>query len=568
MDKVRLIVLTNEQIEQLNKQKSLEKEIENQGIVIGWKSADIKIPLNDLKNQIIVKYKTTKVMRVKKGNILLCKLDGCYNPSISYDIYLCKSHSENKILKQKYCTSKTICISRASFGYTDDMPLCCKQHSSKDMRSVTGKRCNFPNCETRSVYGIPGKKPEFCAKHKTKDMIEIKSKKCMHPQCNVLADYGHFGETDPRYCRSHQLKCSFEGCEKIPTYGIKNESLRYCKSHKLPEMKNINNQKCCFEGCETVPSFGHIGEKAMFCKKHMDSSMVNVYLKRCSFKGCNVIPTFGVLGGEAICCKEHKLEDMKDVTHKLCSFNGCLLRSSYGHLFSKIHNHCVEHSTLNEYNKSKRFPRCSNLGCSNPAIYINPEDKSLRPIRCIDHKKEPDIELIRKACLLCLLNVYIPDNKDVCAECGNYRYKITMSKEYTIKMFLKSHDIKFIHNKAVHLDGSLCRPDFLIDAAFGKIILECDEFQHKWYESYNEQNRMKLIYEDIRLLSREVEVLFIRYNPDNYKGVQYDENAKLEYLHFLLKHFMMLEKLNIKLGVIYLFYDEFNGNPLLEKIEI
>ena len=173
--------------------------------------------------------------------------------------------------------------------------------------------------------------------------------------------------------------------------------------------------------------------------------------------------------------------------------------------------------------------------------------------------------MIEKKCNKCTIKVFIPDDKDVCSECGKYRYKIINHKENEITTFLKSHSIEFIHNKPVYLGESSKRPDFLIDSKFGKIVLECDEFQHKGYE--NEENRMIIIYEDIQL-SKDSEVLFIRYNPDYYKGLQYDIINKLKYLYFLLDHFMKLDTLNIRLGVLYLFYDGFDGNTLLKNIVI
>ena len=206
------------------------------------------------------------------------------------------------------------------------------------------------------------------------------------------------------------------------------------------------------------------------------------------------------------------------------------------------------------------------MTCSNPATFINDEDKSLQPIRCMNHKHENDIEILEKICSSCCLKVYIPENRKICAECGQYRYKVIIRKEYDIKMFLRSQNIQFIHNKIVHQDGSFKRPDFLINCKFGKIIVECDEFQHKKETKYKEEKRMIIIYNDIQLLSKGDEVLFIRYNPDNYKGIQFATNDRLEYLLIILQHFIALDKLNIKLGVIYLFYDEFDGNPKIKEI--
>ncbi len=257
---------------------------------------------------------------------------------------------------------------------------------------------------------------------------------------------------------------------------------------------------------------------------------------------------------------------MIDLKSKRCIFDNCDIQASYGYLFSKTRIHCAEHSTLNEYSKSKRFPICFDLSCSNPATFINDEDKSLQPIRCMNHKQENDIEIIEKICSSCSIKVYIPENKKICAECGQYRYKIIAHKEYAIKMFLKFNGVKFIHDKIVHLNGSFKRPDFLINSVFGKIIIECDEFQHRDPRYNNEEKRMITIYNDIQLLSKGDEVLFIRYNPDNYKGIQFTTNDRLDYLLIILQHFITLDKLNIKLGVVYLFYDEFDGNPKIQEI--
>ena len=542
MNKVRLIILTDEEVEQFNIQKFSDKEIEDQGILIGWKAANVKCQTKNLKNQIIIKYKNTKVMKFEAGNVLLCKIDGCYNPSLDY-INLCISHSEGKKLKPKYCKSPTICIKYAYYGSIDNEPLFCKIHSDNNMVNVKAfktKKCKHPGCKVQPSFGFLGEKSQFCNEHKEKDMIDVINKKCVHEECKTRARYEYFGQITPKYCLEHKekdmtditrTKCSHKGCKTIPSFGSENDTKKYCETHKSADMKDIVNRKCSFSDCEIRPFFGVKGGKAERCKEHMDKSMVDVVSKRCIFVGCDV-------------------------------------QSSFGYLFSKTHNHCLDHSTSNEYGESKRFPICSDLNCFNPAIFINDEGKSLQPIRCMNHKQEDDIEIIEKICSSCSIKVYIPEDKKICAECGQYRYKIIVDKEYEIKMFLRCQNIQFTHNKIVHLNGSSKRPDFLIDSIFGKIILECDEFQHKDIRYNKEEKRMITIYNDIQLLSKQSEVLFIRYNPDIYKGIQFTTNDRLEYLLIILHHFITLDKLNIKLGVVYLFYDGFDGNPKVQELVI
>jgi hypothetical protein len=502
MKKIHLIILTDEEVEQLNKQKLLDREIEERGILIGWKAAGVLSPLRNLKNQIVIKYKNTKVMKFEKGNVLLCKINGCYKPSITCDLYLCDSHIKGKDSSYTFCRSEIICTTQACYGYYFGKPLHCQIHSSSDMINVKYKRCKFPGCTTNARFGVLG--------------------------------------------------------------GIRES----CLEHKSFKMKDLTTKKCLIPGCEIRPSFAVKGEKAERCKEHMDTLMINVMAKRCIVDDCDIVPTYGYIKGNPMYCKKHNPGDAYDVNHKKCLFTDCNTRASHGCLFSKMHNHCYIHSTLNEYGESKRFPICNDLTCFNPAIFIDYQDNTLQPIRCINHKLEKDIEMIEKVCSSCFLKIYIPNNKKICAVCGNYRYKIISSKEHNIKIFLQSQNIKFIHDKIVHSDGSAYRPDFLINSLFGKIILECDEFQHRDYHYIKEQNRMKTIYKDIQILSKEDEVLFIRYNPDDYKGLQYDINGRLEYLQILLEHFINLGKLNIKLGVIYLFYDGFDGNSKVEEIVI
>lgn len=575
---LKLNVLTSEQVIQLNEQKRIDKEIEEYGIVLGWKPVGIIRKNLKIKEQTIVRYKNTKVMKFEKGYVLLCQIYGCYNPSHWYDVNICNQHSKKETLTQRFCTSKTICTSQANFGYEENKPLFCKPHSSSFMIDVRNKKCKYPNCRKQPQFGILGGKTEFCFKHKTEQMTDISHKKCIHPECDIRARYEYFGETVPKYCSNHKLefmvdiertKCGHKGCLIGPTFGFKNETVRYCKSHKLEGMKDLKNKKCSQPGCEVLPTYNYEGLKAKYCKIHKNQFMIDVINKRCIFENCNIQPAFGYPGDESLYCNEHKLDKMINIKSKRCIVLGCNTLPTYGYLYSSNKIHCIEHSTSNEYSKHKRYPKCSILKCSNIAKFIDEDDLLLQPTKCEEHKLSTTIKMVEKICSLCNLNIYMPDNKNICAVCGNYRVKIVRHhKEHDLKRFLSEHNILFVHDKHTHSNGSAHRPDFLIDSGFGKIILECDEFQHKNKYYTKEYDRMKTIYNDVQLIKINSEVLFIRYNPDNYEGLQCELNAKLEYLHFLLLHFIKLEKLNTKLGVIYLFYDGYDGNPQVEPIVI
>ena len=591
------------------RQLRLEKEIEEQGIIYGWKSVGLtqKTAMSKLKQLIIVRYKTAKVAKFILGNVLLCEKDGCFT-YVEMNQSLCKFHIKNEI-KYFYCMSEEICTTRATYGYEEKKPLTCKKHIRKEAFDVTGKKCEEPGCKKQATFGSEGRATS-CLEHKDDKMYDTKHHRCVHPECDLRASFGEIGGI-PSYCSEHNdskyknivyKKCKDPGCETGASFGHKGCKVECCFIHKENGMSNLYSKKCIINGCETCAVFGEINGKPTHCDKHQEKNMINLRSKRCIIDGCDTVPIFGVINGKNTHCLEHKDELMVDNRNKKCEFEncevragygfsgmkssrckehildnmiefnnikklcitaGCQIRSSYGYLYSDKNNHCYDHSNLNEYNEPKRHPKCSKLMCSHDAKYIDVNDQFMQPINCLDHKQLTDIELIEKTCKKCSIIIYIPENKDLCAACGDYRYKIFRIKEEEIKQFLLVNNFEFIHNKPVNNRCSSFRPDFLIDCKFGKIIIECDEFQHSSYDKNDEERRMITIYKDIQFIKPSSEVIFIRYNPDNTKDLKFDVATKLTSLYNTLLYLMNLNQLNIPLGVIYLYYTGFNSEAEL-----
>ena len=76
------------------------------------------------------------------------------------------------------------------------------------------------------------------------------------------------------------------------------------------------------------------------------------------------------------------------------------------------------------------------------------------------------------------------------------------------------------------------------------------------------------IYQDIQLIKPNSQVLFIRFNPDAYKGVQHNIRERHKYLHTIVTQCINLPTIGVPLGQIKLFYDGFNGEPKIEPIEL
>ena len=601
ISRMRLAILKGEKNLQ---QLKLEKEIEEQGIVYGWKSVGqtSTTALSQIKQLNIVRYKFSKVARFVTGNVLLCEKDGCF-VAVEMNQLLCKFHISGKI-KYFYCMSEEICTTRATYGYEEKKPLTCKKHIKEKAFDVTSKKCNAPGCRKQATFGSEGKAIS-CLEHKDNKMYDTKHYKCIYPECDLRASFGEIGGI-PSYCAEHNelkyknityKKCKEPGCEVGARFGNKGGKVEWCFTHKKDDMSNLYDKKCIIDGCETCATFGEINGKPTRCGKHQEANMKCLRSKKCIFDGCDTRPIFGEINGKATHCFEHKDDSMVDNKNKMCEFEnceiragygypenktsrckehildgmielnnikkhciteGCEIRSSHGYLYSDKSNHCSEHSTLNEYNSTKRHPKCSEILCLQEAKYIDINDELMIPIHCENHKQLTDIGLIEKECKQCSISVHIPDNKDLCAQCGDYRIKIFRVKEEEIKQFLLINNFIFINNKPVHTKGSLFRPDFLIDCKFGKIIVECDEFQHSGYDKTKEEERMITVYKDIQLIKQDSEVIFIRYNPDDTKDLKFDPFIKLTCLYNTLLYFMDMEKLNMQLSVVYLYYTGFN----------
>jgi len=75
-------------------------------------------------------------------------------------------------------------------------------------------------------------------------------------------------------------------------------------------------------------------------------------------------------------------------------------------------------------------------------------------------------------------------------------------------------EIKIVHNQKINNGCSSKRPDWYIDLFTHVIIIECDENSHSHYDPICENRRMMEISADFGHRP----CIFIRFNPDKYKG--------------------------------------------------
>lgn len=539
-----------------------------------------------------------KIAITLRGNVLLCSRYGCVAPT-NKDRMICAGHTRG-LEFYAHCRSKNVvCLKKPHFGYVPGQGLYCAPHKLHDMFNVIDPTCDHfekgTKCKTRPNYGSPGDNRRFCGSHKTKDMVDVTHHICdgfddNNEKCKMRSHYGIIGQSE-RFCIEHikpgmnnftHHTCEYiydnnEKCQVIASFGLIGGIRSHCATHKDNNMV-ILLPVCKFEGCWIQPYYGLPGTKAEYCSTHKIDGMIDVRSKRCNYDGsikCDKLTSWGYPGESRERCSQHSSQGMIDLNDNKCMDSSCMIKASYGYLYSDEHIHCKNHSTNNEYGSPNRFPICLTNYCQDIAYFVDENDATLCPTRCLKCKLNTDIELVEKTCQKCGKTLFIPNNQIICMVCGEYRVNLSLSrKEYVVKEYLQLNSIEFIHNRVVSRYGSRYRPDFLIKTNNNnfKIILEVDEYQHKHkkYTKSDEENRMVTIYKDIQIMFHGARVLFIRYNPDNYKGNSYDSDSdsRLQVLNDVMSHYIKQDTFEYKLGVIYLYYDGYGQISILNEIEI
>ena len=295
-------------------------------------------------------------------------------------------------------------------------------------------------------------------------------------------------------------------------------------------MIDIKSRKCIT--CKIKqPAFNKIGEtKALYCKDCAEPNMIDIKSRKC------------------ITCKK--------------------TRASYG-IPGLYPTMCAKHRTENMISKPHAI--CKNKNCKSPAIY-----GIKNPIHCEIHKKTNEINLTETFCKNCgLLDVCI-DNLciNICSNSEKITYEMKRRKKIKELRILKILESKYgkPHEYNIRV-SSQCggknseEKEFGYDFNTHKLYIEVDENQHKSYCEVGEINRMKNIF----MNDGGIPIIFIRYNPDNYKingkKQKIPQQKREDELIKWIKYYKYIN--NIKgyyLSVQYLYYTD-KDNAKLHKID-
>ena len=211
-------------------------------------------------------------------------------------------------------------------------------------------------------------------------------------------------------------------------------------------------------------------------------------------------------------------------------------------------------------------PICQDDECSQPALFMSKGKRQDElPTHCELHESDDYISFVMKQCSKCNLEYFI--TSDICNVCHGFevKKKYLKHKELELKSFLEGKNIEFIHDKVYERECTKRRPDFIIQDKFKVIIIEVDENQHKSYNQDCEIPRMANIFQsyDGR------KVVFIRYNPDNYrvdgKLIRYNKKIRQGLLLNALLTLENIDEFKHSLSYIELFYDEFVRTDYFDK---
>jgi hypothetical protein len=336
-----------------------------------------------------------------------------------------------------------------------------------------GSRCKHEGCQKQPSYGLEGERPQLCLDHKVDGMVNTKGQKCKQAGCKRQPSFG-IKEGKMTHCSEHKEEgmvslhkekhCLHEGCTTRPSYALKGQTSKYCAEHKLEGMVDVNHNTCQEEGCDTRACFGIEGTTDFFCKTHKTEEMIDLFNMKCEHDDCDTQPTFGFQGESSRFCVSHKLDGMADF--------------------------------------QSRRPKCP-----------GPPEHKVCPY---DHI----VNLSRKKydgyCTRCFLYAFPDDERAATI------YKHTAEDAMVTFLFQRFKDVGFVHDKKLCTRGCNCthlrRIDMWAMVVATMLAVECDEYQHKYYDKADEEAR----YNDLGSI-HSGNWVYIRFNPHPYK----DASGKL-----------------------------------------
>ena len=430
-------------------------------------------------------------------------------------------------------------------------------------------KCEGEDCETIPSFNVEGTtKGRFCKKHASPGMVNIRSKKCQAEEgCRKQPSFAEPGATAGKYCASHKKAgmtnvadktCAAPGCNiNKPSFNEEGKTQGlFCKLHALDTMVNVVGKLCVEPDCVIRATFNVPGEPGLYCRLHAKKGMVLPQSNQCSDKGCTGTWVFGFKRGDKLhYCGAHRLAGMVDIRNRMCVEVSCSTHAHYG-LLGQHTTHCMLHRQAGQITHPRRI--CEEEDCKQGAQFgIHAGE------RCEKHKQDTDRDLVLKRCVACNSAAQWDVKSDLCDDCAKRSTNIRLRRQRQVKAWLdKQGDLpKYdFYDKAMLLPDKCGRerPDFAWRCAAYTYFLEIDEYKHEDRSCECEIVRMVNVTQ-----GEGMPCVWIRYNPDDYKGhtSTIRDKHRLEHLVKIIKACLALPPIDSPtnmLRVTHLFFDEFD----------
>lgn len=453
----------------------------------------------------------------------------------------------------------------APFGESSKYCKPCADELGIEVKNSTVRYCK---CGKFATFGVKGTKLRLtCADHAEPEYVCLSAKMCEICK-DKIATFAEIGQTKIKYCagcaRENEIAvyakkrdfCNFVGCTSTKHYGSLGKPAEFCEKHKEKNMvRTYGLCKHLYDDgsrCTTIAKFNLPEETGgIYCSVHAKENMINMYTKACQDGECNLIPVFNYSGeSKGIYCFKHKMPEMVDVNAIKCL--KCGAHAHYGKpgYPATSCGTCKEPGMLINPNA-----RCKIIGCNQRAYW----GKKFIMSYCEEHKAEDDQNYAERPCSSCGLD-YVLNEIGLCELCDPQSFKkYALAKQKSLVDYLLSNGFEptSVDKSIYHSECGKERPDIVFEYHDRVLIVECDEFQHKGRNCVCEQTRMVNISQAYGGLP----VIFIRFNPDNYRshGVNFGMAKRYELLGKMIDDFNE-NKLNYPknslCSVIYLFYDD------------
>lgn len=324
----------------------------------------------------------------------------------------------------------------------------------------------------------------------------------------------------------------------------------------------IMSQRICkIITCTSKTSF-HNG----LCRKHGGGL--------CITKGCyNKSPYHNSLckshGGANNCCYPNCKSLIKKTTINLCKLHGngkaCIMPNCYK-LSDPTTHLCPEHSNT---------PKCKTAGCHSPPISYPPESKSLycafhsqksRCPNCVDWiDSQKGQEKYDGYCIRCFKHCFPNDPRINTIKAD--------TKEFKVQHFINQHFEGFIHNVPIYSHNCDCtcrrRIDHYLPLGGSILVVETDEYQHRYYSKMEEDVRYNDLY-----MHFSGKWIFIRFNVHSYTdNTGHYRLTKLPARLEVLRHEIdkQIKRINNDentdlLEIVPLFYDGYDYQPPVREV--